>query len=149
MNSTNATTVTMVKTSPVLVPKAEEVPPPEPKAPASPPPRPRCSSTIMTRNAREEQQGNEKGDHDGNGFLSCLAAAAAAIMPTNSSTFSAVPPTRAPSTSGWVISSAALEALTEPPYCMRIPAAVGGVEDLRPVRRGGRRGLPGPVPWWH
>ena len=44
-NTTNMITVAVVKTSPVLVPKAD-CPPPAPKAPTSPPPRPRCSSTM-------------------------------------------------------------------------------------------------------
>src|SRR4051812_25111057 len=46
---TNATTVTVVNTSPVLVPKADDDPPPDPNAPASPPPRPRCTSTTAIR----------------------------------------------------------------------------------------------------
>src|SRR5579862_6676887 len=50
MNSTKAMTVTVVNTSPVFVPKADDDPPPEPNAPESPPPRPRCTSTTSTRN---------------------------------------------------------------------------------------------------
>src|SRR5262249_8995904 len=45
-----------------------------------------------------------------------IAFAAARQMAVNDSTSSEAPPTRAPSTSGWAISAAALSGLTEPPY---------------------------------
>lgn len=48
---------------------------------------------------------------------------AALMMPRKLSALRLAPPTRAPSTSGWAINSAALVGLTLPPYRMRIWSA--------------------------
>ena len=48
---------------------------------------------------------------------------AALMMAAKESAFRAAPPTRAPSMSGWLMSSAALSGFTEPPYCRRTASA--------------------------
>ena len=76
-------------------------------------------------------------------------------MARKSSALRLAPPTSAPSTSGWDMSSAALSGFTEPPYWMRIdvghrPAqlaedgADGGVDLLRLRGGGGLAGADGP-----
>jgi hypothetical protein len=47
-------------------------------------------------------------------------------MATKSAALRLAPPTRAPSISGWAMSSGALAGVTEPPYWMRIPWATVG-----------------------
>ena len=59
--------------------------------------------------------------------LNCFAKRvpyrAALMMAAKESAFRAAPPTRAPSMSGWLMSSAALSGFTEPPYCRRTASA--------------------------
>ena len=77
-----------------------------PKAPPRPPPFPACSRMTRTRTARDDDV-----DDDEEG----VQRMAPWMIPVKSTALRLAPPTSAPSTSGWDMSSAALSGLTEPP----------------------------------
>lgn len=125
--------VTLVKTSPALVPNAL-CPPMPPNAPASPPPRPRWIKTSRIRNTAIRNirtisnafivvsrcLGGQSSARDVGGPETCSASGdqlpTPAAIPKKSAALRLAPPTRAPSTLGCANNSAALSGLTLPPY---------------------------------